>query len=191
MVDGVPERRGLLEVEIYLAYHTRLADALDLPWLSEHMTYRRQALVTQAQIDAAQETVLAMGEGDGLVNKMLLEPYWENCLKEQYSTQLQAYSERYDQQYESLDDLLSAHDDWINAQHQAPESNAQLKSRLETLALELSDLGVTQAEILSTEPISQTRSSELLNKLGYQRDELLRQLTRDALTRAKGVRNRD
>ncbi|WP_130931011.1 DUF6543 domain-containing protein [Pseudomonas sp. Sample_24] len=191
MVDGVPERRGLLEVEIYLAYHTRLADALDLPWLSEHMTYRRQALVTQAQIAAAQETVLAMGEGDGLVNKMLLEPYWENCLKEQYSTQLQAYSERYDQQYESLDDLLSAHDDWINAQHQAPESNAQLKSRLETLALELSDLGVTQAEILSTEPISQTRSNELLNKLGYQRDELLRQLTRDALTRAKGVRNRD
>ena len=191
IVDGVPERQGLLEVEIYLAYHTRLADSLDLPWLSDHMTYRRQALVTQTQIDLAEEKVLAMGEGDGLVNKMLLESYWENCLKEQYGTELQAYRERNDGQYESLDDLLSAHNDWINSQHLSPESKAQLKNRLETLASELSEIGVTQAEVLSDVPISQARSDELLNKLGYQRDEMLRQLTRDALQRGQRVRNRD
>ena len=191
IVDGVPERQGLLEVEIYLAYHTRLADSLDLPWLSDHMTYRRQALVTQTQIDLAEEKVLAMGEGDGLVNKMLLESYWENCLKEQYGTELQAYRERNDGQYESLDDLLSAHNDWINSQHLSPESKAQLKNRLETLASELSEIGVTQAEVLSEVPISQARSDELLNKLGYQRDEMLRQLTRDALQRGQRVRNRD
>lgn len=191
LVDGVPERKGLLEVEMYLAYHTRLAQRLDLPWLSDHMVYRRQALVTDAQIEAAHDSVLALGEGDGLINKMLLEPYWENCLKERYGPELQAYQERNDGLYESLDDLQSAHKDWINPQRQSPESKAQLKNRLEALTSELSEIGVTKAEVLSDIPISEERSSQLINELGYKRNEMFRKLTRDALERGKEVRNRD
>ncbi|MGP1666111.1 MAG: NEL-type E3 ubiquitin ligase domain-containing protein, partial [Rhodanobacter sp.] len=63
------------EVDIHLAYQTALANRLDLPWLSDHMLYRDTANVSPDRIQQAYTTVREMGQDDGLVNQMLLEPY--------------------------------------------------------------------------------------------------------------------
>ncbi|RIJ10481.1 hypothetical protein DXT77_11990 [Pseudomonas sp. 91RF] len=76
------------EVEIYLAYQTRLGARLELPWQSESMLYEGIAGVTRASIDNAYSTIIELENGDGLVNGMLEQPFWEHYLREQ---QAEAY----------------------------------------------------------------------------------------------------
>ncbi|AZE82511.1 hypothetical protein C4J98_1082 [Pseudomonas orientalis] len=144
--NGVPGE--IDEVDVHLAYQTDLAARLDLPWISNHMLYRTTANVTAEQVNAAYDKVLELCEGDGLVNQMLLEPYWEQYLRDSHD---QAYRE-----------------------------NEQLYS---DRFLQLDDLQTAQAQ-------PEEVYNRLLNDLGYNEKEWMRQLTRQALARETGRSNR-
>jgi hypothetical protein len=96
------------EVEIYLAYQTRLARRLELPWQSEDMLYRRTAGVSDESIDSAFDTVIALEQGDGLVNGMLEQPFWEKYLYETYPDALDANDRFYARQFDLLSNEQAA-----------------------------------------------------------------------------------
>ncbi|WP_309139814.1 MULTISPECIES: NEL-type E3 ubiquitin ligase domain-containing protein [unclassified Pseudomonas] len=185
MLDGEPGEVD--EVETYLAYQTSLADTLDLPWLSDHMLYRLTANVTQAQIDQAHTTVLGLSEGDGLVNQMLLEPYWEQYLRDRHYREYRDNEQRYTEQFFKLDELQEAQAQWARAQDLAPEPKAALKQRLKHLA---EVVEVPESVVLSGEAMSDELYSRLLNDLGYHEKEWMRRLTREAMDQAVGMSNR-
>lgn len=95
------------EVEIYLAYQTALAQRLDLPWQSKGLLHGDIAAVSDSTIDQAFETVMAREAGDGLVNAMLEQPFWEKYLRERYPNQFEVNDEIHNQQMDQLEDQRS------------------------------------------------------------------------------------
>ncbi|WP_455883861.1 dermonecrotic toxin domain-containing protein [Pseudomonas putida] len=183
MVDGIPGEVD--EVDIYLAYQTSLAERLDLPWLADHMLYRETANVSTVQIERAYGSVLALGDGDGLVNQMLLEPYWEHYLRDSHPREDLRNELRFDQRFFALEALQENQAKW------APGLPAQDQQTLRDTARELLEtLGKPQTTV-GDEPMPDTLYDQLLNELGYQQKEWLRQLTREALVRHDGRRNRE
>ena len=180
VLDGEPGQVD--EVEIYLAYQTSLADRLDLPWLSDHMLYRLTADVPQARIDEAYQTVLEMAEGDGLVNQMLLEPYWEQYLRDSHDAEYRANEQRYTDRFFKLDELQEAQAQWARSPDPAQ------KEALKALADELE---VQESLVFSGEEMSDDLYNRLLNDLGYNEKQWMRRLTREALARAGGLSNRE
>ena len=179
MVEGVPGTVD--EVDVHLAYQTSLANRLDLPWLSDHMLYRETARVSPSQIEQAYTTVLELGQGDGLVNQMLLETYWEKLLQETHDSLFQANTDTYAQKFYRLDDLQSLHAQWLKEQQ--PHQREQLKALAE-------ELEVPETVVFADEPISDELYNRLLNDLGYNEKEWMRRLTRIALDKASERRNR-
>jgi hypothetical protein len=167
------------EVEVYLAYQTGLAKRLGLPWQSEGMLYRQVSGVTDSMIDQAYDTVLALGEGDGLVNRMLEQDFWETYLNERYPVRMETNKRRYQNLFDQLETLRDTQREWVAAT--SADQRAELRSRLDEL---LKDLSVPQTLVFSDAPISDADYDLLLADLGDAEKELSRQLTRDALRRA-------
>jgi hypothetical protein len=184
LVDG--EAGEVDEVDIHLAYQTALANLLDLPWLSDHMLYRDTANVSPPQIQQAYTTVQALGQGDGLVNQILLEPYWETFLQETYDTLYQQNASAYSEKFYRLDDLQTLQAQW--REEQEPQQKDRLKDKLKALADELE---TTESVVLSDTPISEAQNNRLLNDLGYKEKEWMRGLTREALKKARQCHNRE
>lgn len=179
LVDGEPGTVD--EVDVHLAYQTSLAKRLDLPWLSDHMLYRETARVSPAQIEQAYLTVLELGQGDGLVNQMLLETYWEHFLRETHDSLYQENVIAYTQKFYRLDDLQPLQAQWLETQQ------PQLREQLKALAQELD---VPETVAFADAPISDDTYNRLLNDLGYNEQEWMRRLTREALDKASGRTNR-
>lgn len=123
------------EVEIYLAYQTSLARRLDLPWQSDSMLYRTVAAVSDDAIDQAYLTVLELESGDGLVNGMLEQPFWENYLRETYPGPWQANEHAFDQQLDALEERRN------NPGDQPPMSDQVYATRLNELTYQRLALG--------------------------------------------------
>lgn len=185
MINGVSGEVD--DVEIYLAYQTRLANRLDLPWLSEHMLYRDVARVEPAQIEQAYATVLGLGEGDGLVNQMLLEPYWEQYLHDHHPNTLEANARHFDEQCARLDELQEAQARLAQANGLPAEQKEALRVSLMGLA---DALAVPQPHVLTGQPMTDDRYNLLLNELGYREKQWMRELTHQALERHSEQRNR-
>jgi hypothetical protein len=184
LVDG--EAGEVDEVDIHLAYQTALANLLDLPWLSDHMLYRDTANVSPPQIQQAYTTVQALGQGDGLVNQILLEPYWETFLQQTYDTLYQQNASAYTEKFYRLDDLQTLQAQW--REEQEPQQKDRLKNKLKALADELE---TSESVVLTDTPISEALNNRLLNDLGYKEKEWMRGLTREALEKARQRHNRE
>ncbi|MFJ3371286.1 dermonecrotic toxin domain-containing protein [Pseudomonas sp. NPDC086251] len=167
------------DVEVYLAYQTGLADRLQLPWQSEGMLFRPVSGVTDAMIDQAYDTVLALGEGDGLVDKMLEQAFWESYLDETFPIQIKANRRAYLNKYELLETLRSTQREW--AESTSDLRRAELRNSLNGL---MNDLPVPATVVFADEPISEAIFDRLLVDLGDEEKELSRRLTREALRRA-------
>lgn len=179
VVDGLAGEVD--EVEIHLSYQTSLAYLLDLPWLSDHMLYRETAGVSPKQVERAYNMVRELGQGDGLVNQMLLEPYWETFLRETYDSLYQENANTYTQKFYRLDDLQTLQAQWLE------EHLPQQKEELKALAYELD---VPESVVFADTPMSDELYNRLLNDLGYNEKEWMRSLTRKALKKARARRNR-
>ncbi|MFJ7794891.1 NEL-type E3 ubiquitin ligase domain-containing protein [Pseudomonas sp. NPDC096950] len=105
LADSLSRPSRAEEVEIYLAYQTSLAPRLGLPWQSDSMLYRAIAAVSDDAIERAYSTVLEREGGDGLVNGMLEQPFWENYLRETYPEHWLANDQTFDQQLDALEEL--------------------------------------------------------------------------------------
>lgn len=166
------------DVEVYLAYQTGLAQRLGLPWQSEGMLYRPVSGVTDAMVNQAYDTVLTLEEGDGLVNKMLEQNFWENHLRERYSARMETNKRDYLAKYEQLETLRSLQREWVQA---ADADRGELRNRLWEL---MNDLPVPPTVVFADVPISEAKFDRLLVDLGDEEKELSRQLTREALRKA-------
>jgi len=129
------------EVEIYLAYQTNLAQRLGLPWQSDSLLYRDIAGVTDAAIDQAYATVLAREAGDGLVNGMLEQPFWDQYLRERYPDRFSANDRFYNQQQDRLEDEYTAADG-------DPMAEREYSRRTVDLAYQRSQLGRELTRVL-------------------------------------------
>jgi predicted RNA binding protein with dsRBD fold (UPF0201 family) len=130
------------EVEIYLAYQTALAQRLDLPWQSDSMLFRAVAGVTQEAIDNAYDTVLDREVGDGLVNAMLEQPFWEQYLREAYPDRFETNDRLYNQRQDRLED--SHHP----SAKPAPISDQEYAQRAVDLAYEKLELARSLSRML-------------------------------------------
>ncbi|WP_300627057.1 DUF6543 domain-containing protein [Pseudomonas sp.] len=176
MEGGVPGTVD--EVEVYLAYQTRLARQLDLPWVSEYMLYRDTANVDDASIKQAHDAVLELSEGDGLVDQMLLEPYWESFLKERYAEEYAQKGQDIDERFLLLDQLQSKQLAFSQAQHLGEAALADKHASLKTLA---DQLDLPQEQVLNGQPMSDELYNRVLNRLGDQRQQWLREKTHASL----------
>jgi hypothetical protein len=167
------------DVEIYLAYQTGLASRLNLPWQSEGMLYRAVADVTDSMIDQAYDTVLALGEGDGLTNAMLEQDFWERYLRETWPTEMEVNRQRYQSKYEKLETLRTTQRQWLEATSDVQK--ADLRNRLKAL---MNDLPVPETLVFADEPISETAYDRVLVNLGDEEKQLARRLTQEALRKA-------
>ncbi|WP_339545509.1 NEL-type E3 ubiquitin ligase domain-containing protein [Pseudomonas sp. RA_35y_Pfl2_P32] len=170
------------DVEVYLAYQTGLAERLDLPWQSRGMLYRPVSGVTDAMIDQAFETVQALGEGDGLVNRMLEQGFWQTYLHETYPVQLENNTQLYQLKSEQLETLRTTQHEWVNSTQLTELQRAGLRARLNEL---MNDLPVPPTVVFTDEPMSTGAYERLQVDLGYEEKELSRRLTRTALRRAE------
>lgn len=176
VVDGVAGQVD--EVEIYLAYQTALAVRLDLPWIAEHMLYRSTARVSAAQIDAAYARVQELGNGDGLVNRMLLDPHWRAWLQKRYAGQYAEQQQWLRTQHEQLLDLQEM---WEQVPQKVP-----LPAQIAALA---KAQGMTESNL--ADPLKfQAACEKREEELGYNAEEWMRQRTRTALMAARELRNR-
>lgn len=174
MVDGAPGTVD--EVEVYLAYQTALKQRLGLPWVSEHMTYRETAEVDAARIEAAYDSVIALEAGDGLVDGMLAQGFWDSYLRTRHAEAFQASLERAGELLEPLDDLMFAQKAW------AAERTDVLKVRLLSLA---DALNVPHTEVLTGEQMTLPTYERILaggfSASQVSEQDLARRLTREAL----------
>ncbi|MHC8402598.1 NEL-type E3 ubiquitin ligase domain-containing protein [Pseudomonas sp. MDT1-17] len=179
---GDPDYEAPDDVEVHLAYETGLAKRLELPWQSEGMRYARRSRVEQKMIDAAYETVIEMEQGDGLVNAMIdsfENPFWEKHLKDTHPTEFDANDRLCESKQNLLEDLRIAQRDWLNAED--AKENASRKRTLEKLA---GQLNIAEADVFTDEEKSRQLYERLLSELNYERNELARRLTREAMARA-------
>lgn len=167
------------EVEVYLAYQTGLAQRLNLPWQSEGMLYRPISGVTDSMIDQAYDTVLALGEGDGLVNTMLEQDFWEHYLSETWPTEIEVNKRLHQSKYEKLETLRTTQLQWLTATSDVQK--ADLRNQLKIL---MNDLPAPETVVFADEPISEAHFDRMLTDLGDSEKELARRLTRDALRKA-------
>lgn len=177
VVDGQP---GVVdEVGVYLAYQTRLAHALKLPWISDNMVYRNTANVPEASITNARTAVQALSEGDGLVDRMLKEPYWEAFLKEHYAQDYAANEESIGQQLMLFDDLHSAQIAFAQAEALNEEQKSEKRQALSSIVEQLQ----IEDRVVPDQVMSDTLYEQVYNDLAARRNEWLREQTRLSLGR--------
>ena len=117
------------EVEIYLAYQTRLATRLGLPWQSERMLYRQIAAVSDNAIEQAYTTVLALEKGDGLLDAMLEQPFWDRYLRETHDLRFRSNDRAFDEKLRLLEQRREAGE--INEQAYSDSINTLADEKLQ------------------------------------------------------------
>lgn len=168
------------DVEVYLAYQTGLKRRLDLPWLSEHMSYRSVAGVSAQQLKTAYDTVAELEAGAGLVNGLLEQSFWTEYLEEAHACAFKAQREQREQATSHLEDLREAHEQW-----RSPKVTAKRKARLQQQLTRLAEtLGAAAADILAEQALSDALLKQLYEKIQDTYNALPRRLTRQAVEKA-------
>jgi hypothetical protein len=166
------------EVEVYLAYESGLARRLDLPWQSKAMLYRRVAGVSAETLDTAFNTVMSMEAGDGLINDMIEQPFWEKYLRDTYPNEYRRNTRLYENKTDLLDELRDAQHAWASSRDMPIVQRRALKQRLQHHARQLN---VDDSVVFTDEDMTDEVYGRLLNDIGYEEKQLSRRLTRDAL----------
>ncbi|MFJ7314283.1 NEL-type E3 ubiquitin ligase domain-containing protein [Pseudomonas sp. NPDC098747] len=169
------------EVEVHLAYETGLAERLELPWQSQDRLWSQIAGVDQATIDQAYDTVIALEEGDGLVNNMLEQIFWLEYLRDTYPGQFKNNAKIYEGKAEQLDELRAAQQAWADGKDLPEAQKASLKVALQNLARQLS---VPDSTVFTGQAMSDAVYERLYTDIGDEEQALGRRLTRTAMKNA-------
>ncbi|MFJ2679589.1 dermonecrotic toxin domain-containing protein [Pseudomonas sivasensis] len=140
--------RSIDEVEIYLAYATRLAGPLDLPWQSKSMMFNEPD-VTSAMVDEAYLRVRALEEGDQLRNQIVEESFWANFVESLNPEPFKVLQVRGD----DLISLQVAQQEWANDGDLSPQQKQALRETIDTtvLALGKSSVNSVSGHVMSDE----------------------------------------
>ena len=169
------------EVEVYLAYQIKLAERLNLPWQSKGMLFGRLSHVTDNMIDAAYDKVLDLEKGDGLVNQMIDQTFWNKYLTDTHPGEFAENSRIYQRKAGLIDDLQEAQNKLAHPAGLTAQEKTRLGDTLKTLAAEL---GIAQIEVFTGAEMSSATYERLYSDMGDNEKELSRRLTRTALESA-------
>jgi hypothetical protein len=169
------------EVEVYLAYETGLAYRLGLPWQSNTMLYEPVAGVSAKTLDTAFDTVISMEAGDGLVNEMIEQPFWEKYLRDTYPDAYSRNARIYRGKTELLDQLRDAQRAWAHSTRWSELHRAPLRRQLQELA---EQLPVPHSVVFTGTEMTDAVYERLLNEIGYDEKALSRRLTGEALQKS-------
>jgi hypothetical protein len=112
---------------------------------------------------------------------MLEQDFWEQYLKEKFPIRIETNKRLYQSQYEQLETLRTTQLEWADSSELTQTQRAELNDRLKVLA---NDLAIAQTLVFTEDAMSETTFESLLVDLGYQEKNMLRSLTREALSRA-------
>jgi hypothetical protein len=164
------------EVEVHLAYMTDLAQRLDLPWQARGMQFRRIAGVSTEMIEAAFQRIVALEEGDLLVDRILDQPLWKTWLESTHGDALDGLKRRID----ATTDLQDALQRWTEAVE--PATKAALNEDIKALCRELDkdENAFAEGQVMSDEDYTQA-----LTAIDQQIRQTLRLITRQAMERTR------
>ncbi|MBC8996349.1 hypothetical protein IAI51_07405 [Pseudomonas sp. N40(2020)] len=96
------------EVEIRLFYRHRLKDRLELPGQPEKMGFDHLVQVSQAQLDAAYEKVIAMDHSPEEFQALVSREFWQEFVINKYQPQFEAQRQPFQDRQATLDDSYAA-----------------------------------------------------------------------------------
>jgi hypothetical protein len=166
------------EVEVHLAFMTELAERLDLPWQARGMMFRRMAGVTKEMIEDAYQRVVALEEGDLLRDSIAEQPFWQDYVQRSNRARFRAM----DRKTVATTEFKTALDERASATDLSLEEKAKLKEEIRVLAAEL---GQPESAIAPGQVMNQEAYEAELALIRNERETLLKQLTQQAMDRAK------
>lgn len=167
------------DLEVHLAFETGLAERLQLPWRSSGMLYEARSGVDQTIINAAYDSIMAREMGDGLIDKVIDldgDSFWERYLRNTYPDRFRVSDDLAVTKLAQLDRLREAQQEWVTTRD--PAELNRLTREIEQLAQQL---GIAQTELFEERPMDDARFNSLLAQVSHGRNDLARQLTREAL----------
>ncbi|VVM43659.1 NEL-type E3 ubiquitin ligase domain-containing protein [Pseudomonas fluorescens] len=169
--------RSIDAVEIHLAYVTKLAERLDLPWQSRSMRVDEPD-VTLPMIEAAYKRVLALEEGDLLRDSILEQDFWSRYIQGEGVNRKAFNSFR--RRIDAVLDLQVAQTQWT--QTTDPSARTGLREKIVTLA---TLLGKQPDDVAPGRVMTDDEYSSELVLIDTEKNDLLKKLTREAMDSAK------
>ncbi|WP_258166649.1 dermonecrotic toxin domain-containing protein [Pseudomonas poae] len=160
--------RSIDEVEIHLAYATRLASRLDLPWQSRSMTFAEPD-VTDLMLEQAVKRVEDLEMGDLLRNSILEQPFWSDHVQASYPDAFNTITAKVD----ALADLQEAQQQWRSSGKSLQEKQALAKTIDANGVL----LGLEPADVAPGRVLSEQEYDAHLSGLWLERKTLFQVLT--------------
>ena len=167
--------RSIDEVEIHLAYATKLAERLDLPWQSRNMFFAEPD-VTPLNIEDAFTRVLALEEGGQLRDAIIEQEFWSSYIQGSNRRAFKNFRRRID----AALDLQIAQKEW--AATTDVTRREKLRNWITTLA---KVLGKQDSEVAPGRIMTDLEYGALLTAINVEEISLLKKLTQEAMARAK------
>ncbi|KAF1029513.1 MAG: hypothetical protein GAK37_01732 [Pseudomonas sp.] len=165
--DGRPVP-SIDEVEIHLAYVTRLANRLDLPW--QTAMFFEEPDVTPAMLEAAYKRVIALEAGDLLRNNIVEQPFWADYVQTSYAHEFDAVSAK----NEALINLYAAQEELAANGTLSDDQKAQLQRTIDASA---QVLGKSPRQVSAGPVMSDEEYFSEMETLGEERRNVLRTVT--------------
>lgn len=96
------------EIEVRLFYRFRLKDRLQLPGQPERMGFARLADVSEAQLNAAYEKVIAQDNSPEEFQALVAREFWQEFITHKYRSQFETQRDPFQTRQATLDDAHSA-----------------------------------------------------------------------------------
>ncbi|MCE1117086.1 MULTISPECIES: NEL-type E3 ubiquitin ligase domain-containing protein [Pseudomonas] len=125
---------GVDEIEVSLAYRTRLATVLDLPGQPRTMQFEGIAEVNQEQLDSAAREVRTREAGDGLAEYISQRDFWLAYLRGEYAERFTAAEQPFWDQLDALEQQRQPESQYLAAMNQLARDR---EKALQQLALQL------------------------------------------------------
>lgn len=107
MQSRIEENRGVDEIEVSLAYRTRLAAPLDLPGQPRNMQFAEVAAVTPAQVTAALNSVRTAERSDQLASFISGRDFWQAHLRHVHHAEFEQTEQGFWDRLDTLQEQLS------------------------------------------------------------------------------------
>ena len=166
------------EVEVHLAFMTDLAERLDLPWQARGMQFRQIAGVTSEMIENAYQRVLGLEEGDLLRDSIAEQPFWRTYVQRSNRARFRAF----DRKTVATTEFKVALDERASRTDLTLEEREKRKAEIRVLAAEL---GKPESAIEPGQIVTDEAYAAELDLIKDERETLLKQLTQQAMDRAK------
>ncbi|WP_130903995.1 NEL-type E3 ubiquitin ligase domain-containing protein [Pseudomonas sp. Sample_22] len=166
------------EVEVHLAFMTDLAERLNLPWQARGMQFRQIAGVTSEMIEDAYQRVLGLEEGDLLRDSIAEQPFWRTYVQRSNRARFRVF----DRKTEATTEFKVALDDRAAGSDLTLKEREKLKEDIRVLAAEL---GKPESAFEPGKVVTDEVFAAELDLIRDERETLLKQLTQQAMDRAK------